>query len=93
MIRGGHITKANADTSSWHKIWNTLLEAEKPLTSRELADSCGLTMMKLKSALTSMSNHSIPVYEEKAGNQVYYGAARALSHEKIDELIRVPEVV
>lgn len=78
--------KANVET--WHKVWEALLEASGPLSVEQIMGETGLGRSTVESALTSLSGHWIPVYEEKVGGLLYFGVAKVIEHEEVDEIIR-----
>jgi len=84
---------ATANLALWHRVWDVLLVAEKPLTVRELAESCNVSRDRMNCILTSLSAHGVPVYEESVGRAIFYGVCRPISHRKMDELIGLREAV
>lgn len=68
-------------------MWEALLRAERTLSISEIAEQTGLVRRTVESALLSLSCHWVPVYEEQQGRTLYFGVAKPISHEQMDEII------
>lgn len=82
-----HIGTSPETVEMWHRMWDVLVSSDKPMSASDIAEAVGSTTAKVHRAMQSLSAHTVPIYDEKAGKIVYYGAARFITNEKVDELI------
>jgi hypothetical protein len=91
--RANNAPGQGADVKNWVNIFDYLAESSKVLQVSEIAQGLNIPEAEVRRALISLSIHTIPLYEEKRGHNIFFGLLRDLSREQFFGLIgwEVPE--